>query len=81
MLPEDHLATLSVRRLQQEAGLALSVLPADSASLSKYAKEAPHNSSRWYRAVIIDYIGSFGGLPSKMGPASKLSLVAGPLVD
>ena len=66
---------LSLRDLQKEAARAISTMPADNNSIHKFNKEAYHNSQLWYRAVIKYYVEEHGGLPSEMGPGTKVKLV------
>jgi len=69
-----NLADLDLRRLQQEAARALTVISAANNDIYKYNVQAHHDSQRWYRAVIQDYIDRYGGLPSEVGPASEVGL-------
>lgn len=68
---------LSTRQLQRESSRALTsgAILATSANLTKYNKQAPHNSHLWYRAVIEDYVKQYGGLPSKTGPGKDVKLI------
>ncbi len=68
---------LSLRQLQRECSRALAsgAIMATSANLTKYNKQAPHNSHLWYRAVIEDYVKQYGGLPSKTGPGQSVKLI------
>ena len=68
---------LSTRQLQRESSRALTsgAILATSANLTKYNKQAPHNSHLWYRAVIEDYVKQYGGLPSKTGPGQSVKLI------
>jgi len=68
---------LSTRQLQRESSRALAsgAIVATSANLTKYNKQAPHNSHLWYRAVIEDYVKQYGGLPSKTGPGQSVKLI------
>ena len=60
---------LSTRQLQRESSRALAsgAIVATSANLTKYNKQAPHNSHLWYR--------QYGGLPSKTGPGQSVKLI------
>ena len=68
---------LSTRQLQRESSRALAsgAIVATSANLTKYNKQAPHNSHLWYKAVIEDYVKQYGGLPSKAGPGVNVKLI------
>lgn len=66
---------LNLRQLQLETARALTVLPADNHSLSKFNKISEHDSHKWYKAVIQTYIDEFGGLPSVTGPSKEIKLV------
>jgi len=70
-----NLDELDLRRLQQEAARALTVMEAANNDIYKYNVQAYHNSQRWYRAVIEDYVQRYGGLPSETGPARDVKLV------
>lgn len=69
------LDTMDLRQLQTESARALSVMQATNNTLSKFNKQAEHNSQNWYRAIIKSYIEEYGDLPSKVGPASQVKLV------
>ena len=69
------LEELDLRDLQKEAARALATMPADNNSIHKFNKEAKHNSQLWYRAVIKFYIEEHGGLPSEMGPGTRVKLI------
>jgi hypothetical protein len=66
---------MDLRRLQQEAARALTVMAAANNDIYKYNQQAHHDSQRWYRAVIKDYVSRYGGLPSETGPAREVKLV------
>jgi hypothetical protein len=66
---------LSLRELQIESAKALSVMQATNNNISKFNKQAHHNSQNWYRAVINDYIKEYGDLPSKIGPGKGIKLI------
>ena len=64
-----------LRKLQIEAAKALTVMEAANNDIYKYNVQAYHNSQNWYKAVIKDYIGRYGGLPSEVGPAKDINLI------
>ena len=68
---------LTTRELQKESSRALAsgAILATSSNLTKYNKQAPHNSHLWYKAVIEDYVKQFGGLPSQVGPGKNVKLI------
>ena len=66
---------LSLRDLQRESARALSTMSSTNDSLSRFNKEAHHNSQRWYRAVIKHYVEQWGDLPSRAGPGKTVKLV------
>lgn len=70
-----NLETLDLRTLQKEAARALSAMEATSNNISKFNKQAHHDSQRWYMAVIEWYISEYGDLPSKIGPGVNVKLV------
>jgi hypothetical protein len=70
-----NLEEFNLRRLQQEAARALTVMEAANNDIYKYNVQAHHNSQRWYRAVIEDYVQRYGGLPSETGPAKDIKLI------
>jgi|TARA_B100000073_G_scaffold57744_1_gene42805 hypothetical protein len=72
-----NIEDLSTRELQRECSRALAsgAIVATSANLTKYNKQAPHNSHLWYRAVIEDYVKQYGGLPSRAGPGVDVKLI------
>jgi len=67
--------SLPLRRLQQEAARALTVMEAANNDIYKYNVQAHHNSQNWYKAVIKDYVQRHGGMPSEVGPATEVKLV------
>jgi len=69
------LESLPLRRLQQEAARALTVMEAANNDIYKYNVQAHHNSQNWYKAVIKDYVERYGGMPSEVGPAKEVKLV------
>lgn len=66
---------LPLRTLQKEAARALSTMEATSNNISKFNKQAHHNSQNWYKAVIQWYVDEYGGLPSKVGPGVDVKLL------
>lgn len=68
---------MDTRTLQRESSRALAGDPASATSdnLYKYNASAPHNSRLWYQAIVKDYIKTYGGLPSKVGPGTKVRLI------
>ncbi len=69
------LESMPLRKLQQEAARALTVMEAANNDIYKYNLQAHHNSQNWYKAVIKDYIERYGGLPSEIGPAREIKLI------
>lgn len=67
---------LNLRTLQRESARALAVMSATNHTLSKFNKQANHNSQNWYRAVIQWYIDEYGDLPSKSGPGTNIKLIS-----
>jgi hypothetical protein len=70
-----NLEEFDLRRLQQEAARALTVMAAANNDIYRYNVQAHHDSQRWYRAVIKHYVERYGGLPSEVGPAREVKLV------
>ncbi len=66
---------LTLRQLQTESAKALVVMGATNNNISRFNKQAHHNSQNWYRAVIEWYIEEYGDLPSQIGPGKKVKLV------
>lgn len=66
---------LSLRDLQKESAKALSTMQATNNNISKFNKEAHHDSQKWYKAVIKWYIDEYGDLPSKVGPGKDVKLI------
>ena len=66
--------TLDLRTLQRECARALLTMDGTSAGISKFNKQAHHNSQLWYKAVIQFYIDEHGGFPCDIGPAKDLVL-------
>jgi hypothetical protein len=50
-------------------------MEATSNNISKFNKQAHHNSQNWYKAVIQWYVTEYGGLPSKTGPGVDVKLL------
>lgn len=71
-----NLKDLSIREIQKECARALSTIKADNDSLSRFNKQAHHNSHLWYFAVLEEYISMHGDLPSKTGPGKDVVLVS-----
>ena len=69
------LETLDLRTLQKEAARALSTMEATNNNISKFNKQAHHDSQKWYKAVIEWYVEEYGDLPSKVGPGANIKLV------
>lgn len=70
-----NLQTLTLRELQQESSRAVVVLGGNNQTLSKFNKEANHDSQKWYLAVLNHYIDIYGDLPSKSGPGTKINII------
>ena len=70
------LKELSIREIQKECARALSTIKADNDSLSRFNKQAHHNSHLWYHAVLEEYIKIHGDLPSKAGPGKEVKLIS-----
>lgn len=66
---------LSLRELQKESARALSTMQATNNNISKFNKEAHHDSQKWYKSVIKWYIDEYGDLPSRVGPGKDVKLV------
>ena len=66
---------LTLRQLQTESAKALVVMGATNNNISRFNKQAHHNSQQWYKAVIKWYIEEYGDLPSQTGPGKKVKLV------
>lgn len=69
-----NLDELDLRTLQRESARALMTMDGSSAGISKFNKQAHHNSQLWYKAVLKDYIEAHGGLPCDVGPAKDIVL-------
>ena len=50
-------------------------IAATNNNLSRFNKEAHHDSQRWYKSVISWYITEHGDLPSKIGPGKDVKLL------
>jgi hypothetical protein len=66
---------LTVRQLQTESARALSILGSSSGAISTFNDNARHDSQKWYKEVISTYVEIYGDLPSKVGPASEITLI------
>lgn len=66
---------LTLRELQTESARALSIMQATNNNLSKFNKQAHHDSQKWYRAVIEWYVDEYGDLPSRCGPGQDVKLI------
>lgn len=66
---------LSLRELQKESARALSTMQATNNNISKFNKEAHHDSQKWYKSVIKWYIDEYGDLPSRVGPGKDVKLI------
>jgi hypothetical protein len=69
-----NLDELDLRTLQRESARALLTMDGTSAGISRFNKQAQHNSQLWYKAVLKEYIETHGGLPCDVGPAKGLKL-------
>jgi len=69
------LNSLSLRDLQKESSRALATMSATNHNLSKFNKQANHNSQHWYRTIIQWYVDQYGNLPSKVGPGKDVKLL------
>jgi len=65
---------LDLRTLQRESARALATMDSSNAGISKFNKQAHHNSLLWYKAVIRSYIDEHGGMPNEAGPAKEIVL-------
>lgn len=66
---------LSLRELQTECARAISTMSATNNNISKFNKEAYHNSQNWYKAVIVWYVETYGDLPSRTGPGKDIKIL------
>jgi hypothetical protein len=69
------LETFELRDLQKEAARALSSMDATNDNIYKFNQVARHDSHLWYKAVISDYIKTYGGLPSQAGPGKEIKFI------
>jgi hypothetical protein len=69
------LDNMEMRELQKESARALATMEATNNNISRFNKEAHHNSQNWYKAVISWYINEYGGLPSSIGPGKDIKLI------
>lgn len=70
------LSTMTVRQLQKEAARILAAGDGfGNNDLVRFNKLAHHDSCAWYRAVIVWYVETHGGLPSEVGPAASVKLL------
>jgi hypothetical protein len=70
-----NLDSMSLRELQLESARVLSSISATNNNISKFNKQAHHNSQNWYKSVIQWYIDTHGDLPSKVGPGKDIKLI------
>ncbi len=66
---------MTIRDLQKESARALATMQATNNNISRFNKEAHHDSHRWYKSVISWYYNEYGGLPSETGPAKDVKLI------
>ncbi len=66
---------LELRQLQLESARVLSIMQATNRNISKFNKQAHHDSHSWYKSVIQWYINEYGDLPSNAGPGKDIQLV------
>lgn len=71
----NNLDSLSLRDLQKECAKAVMVFGGDNHTLSKFNKIGHHDSQRWYKAVIEEYVKIYGDLPSKTGPGTQFKTI------
>lgn len=64
-----------LRTLQKESARALTAMEATNNNIFKFNQQAHHDSQNWYKAVIKWYIDEYGGLPSQVGPGTKVNLI------
>ncbi len=64
-----------LRTLQKESARALIAIEATNNNIFKFNQQAHHNSQNWYKAVVEWYISEYGGLPSQIGPGTKVNLI------
>lgn len=68
-------STMTLRELQKESARALSAMQATNNNISRFNKEAYHDSQQWYKSVLTWYISEYGGLPSDVGPGKEVTLL------
>lgn len=68
------LEELDLRTLQRESARALMTMDGTSAGISRFNKQAHHNSQLWYKAVLREYVENYGDLPCNAGPAKDIVL-------
>jgi hypothetical protein len=73
-MSDINLDELDLRTLQRESARALMTMDGTSAGISRFNKQAHHNSQLWYKAVLKEYIEKFGDLPCSAGPAKDIVL-------
>jgi len=66
---------LTLRQLQTESARALVVMGATNNNISKFNRDAHHNSQKWYKTVIQWYIDEYGDFPSRVGPGKDVKLI------
>lgn len=70
-----NIENLTLRELQKESARALATIEATNNNISRFNKEAHHDSQKWYKSVINWYINKYGDLPSKVGPGKEIKLI------
>jgi hypothetical protein len=50
-------------------------MTATNNDLSKFNKEAHHDSQNWYRTVLVWYVKHYGDLPSRSGPGIAVKIL------
>lgn len=70
-----NIENLTLRELQKESARALATIEATNNNISRFNKEAHHDSQKWYKSVINWYINEYGDLPSKVGPGKEIKLI------
>jgi len=67
---------LSLRDLQKESSIALQVLQnADNLSLSKINQKVDHDSTIFYKEVLMVFIKEYKDLPSNTEVGKKIKLI------
>jgi hypothetical protein len=69
------LDNMEIRDLQKQCARALATMQATNNNISRFNKEAHHDSQNWYKAVIKWYIDQYGDLPSQTGPGKDVKLI------